>query len=266
MNTEIEPSVCRNCGARLEGAYCAACGQKVEPLTPTLGQLLHELTHELLNVDGKIFRSMRLLLTRPGFLTREYIAGRRVRYVSPLRLYLFFSVVFFALTQLVPGGGLKVEVTSGSGSAAQVIDEQRTEEALAAANAAVGVWVPRAMFLLVPVFAALVMLLRRKARPNHYPPHLWFALHIHAALFLVFGVVALARLVPVPQVGGVVFWLTLLYTAWYLWFAYRGVYGATLLGALWRALVVAITYFLVVAAVVLAAALPPVLEIANRAR
>ena len=58
---------------------------------------MHELTHEILNVDGKIFRSLRLLLTRPGFLTREIFAGRRASYVSPLRLYLVASVLAFAL-------------------------------------------------------------------------------------------------------------------------------------------------------------------------
>jgi Protein of unknown function (DUF3667) len=262
----MHPSACRNCGASVEGSFCGACGQKVEPLTPTLRDLLHELAHELLNVDGKIFLSLRLLLTRPGFLTREQIAGRRIRYVSPLRLYLLFSVVFFALSQLVPGGGLRVEVTSRTDAGAPVIDEQRTREAAAAVNDVVGTWAPRAMFVLVPVFGGLVMLLRRKTRPNYYPQHLWFALHVHAAWFLAFSVVVLARVVPPgSEFDRYLGALVLLYAGWYLWFAFRRVYGTTRLGALWRVLVIAFAYFVVVIAVTLAVAFPPLLRIAHRA-
>src|SRR5688500_699872 len=94
---------CLNCGAQRPGQFCAACGQKALPLAPTFGYFVHELTHEVLNVDGKIFRSLRLLLTRPGFLTREIFRGRRASYVSPLRLYLLASVLSFALGAMFGG-------------------------------------------------------------------------------------------------------------------------------------------------------------------
>jgi len=96
----VAPTTCPNCGRDLEGAYCAACGQKVAPLNPTFHDLMHDIVHEFLHVDGKIFHSVRLLLTRPGFLSYEYFNGRRARYVSPLRLYLIFSVVFFGMTAI----------------------------------------------------------------------------------------------------------------------------------------------------------------------
>ena len=63
--------------------------------------LAHDVVHEFLHVDSKIFRTVKLLLLKPGFLTREYFEGRRVRYVSPLRLYLVFSVINFAAAALV---------------------------------------------------------------------------------------------------------------------------------------------------------------------
>lgn len=98
-----EVATCPNCGALRAGSYCAACGQKPMPLKPTLGHLVHEVTHELTNLDGKIFRSLRMLIASPGFLTRELFAGRRASYVAPLRLYLAASVLAFALGSL---GGL----------------------------------------------------------------------------------------------------------------------------------------------------------------
>lgn len=76
MNDAVGLEQCPNCGVRLTGRYCADCGQKTAPLNPTIGHFLHEVAHELLHFDGKIFRSVWLLLTRPGFLTRELLAGR----------------------------------------------------------------------------------------------------------------------------------------------------------------------------------------------
>jgi hypothetical protein len=68
---------CRNCGAERLGRYCAECGQQVRPPDPTARELLIELVHELASVDGRIARSVRHLFLAPGFLTREYLDGRR---------------------------------------------------------------------------------------------------------------------------------------------------------------------------------------------
>jgi hypothetical protein len=88
---------CDNCGTERTDAFCGHCGQKARPRNPTSHDILHELTHEMLHVDGRIFRSVRELLTGPGLLTLEYFEGRRVRWVSPIRLYLIFSVAYFVL-------------------------------------------------------------------------------------------------------------------------------------------------------------------------
>jgi len=261
MTAAIEPSACPNCGAMRSGAYCAACGQKAAPLNPTIADFLHDLTHELLHVDGKIFRSVLLLLTRPGFLTHEQFAGRRARYVSPIRLYLVFSVVFFAVMQVAPSG-LHVQITSRDAVDPQVLQE-RTQEAIVAVNEITHVWVPRAMFLLVPVFAALVMLVRRRAGYN-YPQHLYFAFHTHAALFFALTLGALARIPAWLHAANLVAVFVVVYATFYLWFGLRRAYGITLLGALWRALVIEAAYFLVTSATLLAFWLPSVLEIANR--
>ncbi len=77
---------CLNCQAPMHGPFCARCGQKRTHPDPTFHDLLHDLTHELLHIDGRLWTSLRLLFTRPGFLTREHIAAA-VRYAA-LRLYL----------------------------------------------------------------------------------------------------------------------------------------------------------------------------------
>src|SRR4051812_36542961 len=89
------PSVCLNCGERVSQRFCPSCGQAATDPNPTLGEFLHEAASEFLHWDGKLAATFRLLFTRPGELTQEYLAGRRASYLSPLRLYLTCSVLFF---------------------------------------------------------------------------------------------------------------------------------------------------------------------------
>jgi hypothetical protein len=69
---------------------------------PTLKEFLHELAEDFLHWEGKLATTFRLLVAKPGALTNEYLAGRRIRYISPLRIYLTCSVLFFFVSALVP--------------------------------------------------------------------------------------------------------------------------------------------------------------------
>jgi hypothetical protein len=87
---------CASCAAPLSGPYCSQCGERrIEPDDLTLRHfLVHTVVQELLSVDGALWRSLRLLLTRPGRLTLEYAAGRRRPYVNPFRLLLIAIVSY----------------------------------------------------------------------------------------------------------------------------------------------------------------------------
>jgi hypothetical protein len=90
------PVACANCGASLAGAFCAGCGQKrLSERERTLSHLLGEAFRQVTEIDGKLLRSLRLLLFRPGVLSREYVDGRRVRYAAPLSLFLLANVLYF---------------------------------------------------------------------------------------------------------------------------------------------------------------------------
>ncbi|MBQ5949324.1 DUF3667 domain-containing protein [Massilia sp. ST3] len=104
-----EPSICKNCGASTTGNYCHQCGQATHLHVPSAFEFLHEFVGHYVALEGKLWKSLKLLLFKPGFLTREYIEGRRVRYLEPLRLYLTFSIIFFALFKI---GGLDFNVMS----------------------------------------------------------------------------------------------------------------------------------------------------------
>ncbi|MEM8598875.1 MAG: DUF3667 domain-containing protein [Bacteroidota bacterium] len=106
------PTRCANCGQPLSGAYCAACGQKDQPLRQPFHRVAAEAVTELLGIDGRLWRSIARLVL-PGRLTRAYLDGRRVRYVRPLRLYLLSTLLFFFLVNVVVAD----EFTEGFSSA-----------------------------------------------------------------------------------------------------------------------------------------------------
>jgi len=91
---------CRNCGASAPGAYCPACGQDTRERLPTFAQFMRDATGRYVAFDGKLWKTLAALLFRPGFLTREYFAGRRRRYIGPARLFLVSSLVLFAALRL----------------------------------------------------------------------------------------------------------------------------------------------------------------------
>ncbi len=88
---------CANCGASAPGAYCPDCGQDTRERLPTFPQFMREATGRYVALDGKLWKTLGALVFRPGFLTREYFAGRRRRYIGPARLFLVSSLVLFAV-------------------------------------------------------------------------------------------------------------------------------------------------------------------------
>src|SRR4051812_43658530 len=86
---------CENCGAELHGHWCAACGHPAVDYRRSFRHVIVDLLESFLNWDSKFFTTIGLLLTRPWRLTNAFLAGHRVRYLHPARLYLFASVVFF---------------------------------------------------------------------------------------------------------------------------------------------------------------------------
>lgn len=91
---------CRNCGVTLLGEHCWQCGQPVKGLVRPLPSWIADFLDTVFEYDGRLWRTLGPLLFRPGYLSREYIAGRRVRYVSPVRLFLFLTVLLFIAVRL----------------------------------------------------------------------------------------------------------------------------------------------------------------------
>jgi Protein of unknown function (DUF3667) len=98
--TETTEVTCLNCNHVFVGAFCPACGQKHGAAMPTTNEIVGDFMRSALSPNGKIFESFRVLLLRPGELTRAYIAGQRQRYVHPVRMYVLGVFLFVAVVSL----------------------------------------------------------------------------------------------------------------------------------------------------------------------
>jgi hypothetical protein len=212
---------CSNCGTWVDDAFCPPCGQRNAARLVSVRRFVRDALEDSLALDGKLPRTLGALLARPGFLTREYAEGRVARYVSPLRLYLAGSVLFFLVLasrmdvdqmwarmgpgiernqQAQPVGAppiqnvnLGIDTTWTPGwldpLARRVLRQEDRlnalppREAMRVEVAALKETAPRVMFLVVPVLAAFLKLLYLRRR-RLYAEHLVFALHFHAMAFL----------------------------------------------------------------------------------
>lgn len=100
-NSVEHHSTCKNCSAPLSGHnFCAQCGQKADTHILNFHELLEEFADGLFNLDARVWRSLLPLVLHPGKLTNEYLAGKRMLFLPPFRLYLILSLLFFILPEV----------------------------------------------------------------------------------------------------------------------------------------------------------------------
>lgn len=274
-------AACLNCGAALGGPYCAHCGQKAAEPTPTLHDLLHDALEEFLHFDGKIVQTLRTLILQPGQLTVDLVAGRRARYIAPLRLYLTCSVIYFLIAAAGPTRTVVIQVAPSktSGVHAQNAAPLRLSEEDRALlrqelEKKASPWVrplvmraiddpdglqrdifnawPKALFVLLPVFALIVALFYR-----HHPfvEHMYFALHIHAFAFLSMTLAPLVALAHIRWLSVAVGVVVVVWLPVYVHLAFRRVYGETHVATIVKETGVGILYMLVSIPAIFVAAL-----------
>ncbi len=214
---------CPNCSAELNGSFCAECGQRQLDLDRPFRELVAEALSTFFAFDTRLTRTVRTLIRRPGFLTREFLDGRRARYAHPFKLYFAFSLVFFLVFSFSdytiihanePGiisitniddeavndaDGVESVVGQDFTVATDAVSEDRVSSFFEqleelAANDPTGfdrLFIDRlsqSLIVLVPVVALLMQLLYWKPR---YVTHLVFSLHVHCFSFIALVVGAL---------------------------------------------------------------------------
>lgn len=129
------PAACANCGASLAGDFCSQCGQRAH-LHRTVGEVFHDFLHGITHFDGKAWKTLPMLLFRPGQLIRSYIDGHRARYIAPVPTFLlvvftmFFVLSFVSIRDTVGD----VDVANGTGLKQAVAEIDRDLAAARAAN------------------------------------------------------------------------------------------------------------------------------------
>lgn len=116
--------VCANCGANLTGNFCATCGQPAH-VHRTLGHMVEEFLHGLLHFDTRAWRTLPMLVFRPGTLTHDYIHGKRARFISPLAIYLLSVFTMFAVFAFTGGAPIETD-----GKPAEVVAAEQATPAL----------------------------------------------------------------------------------------------------------------------------------------
>jgi hypothetical protein len=247
------PARCRNCDAVAPDRYCPNCGQATALHPPTVREFTHELLQHHVAFDGSLWRTLKALLLKPGSLTADYFAGRRTRYIAPLRLYLTFSLILFALAGLggsgtqIAGGMVQFKVPDKTTNSDIVIGPSdlrgkmtgigfidralrrmaamTIEERTARVNAGVRQYLPYVLIVLVPVLALYLKLLYRNRR-RLYGEHLVVAFHAQTVAFIF----AIVSTIPSDALQSVLFFVLLAQT----FIALRRVYGGRVLPTLVR--------------------------------
>jgi hypothetical protein len=288
-SSERTTSPCLNCGEPLAGAFCSACGQRDIPPYPSVRELAGEALSEFSGWDGRLTSTVRALILHPGMLTHEFLEGRRARYISPLRLYLTVSLIYFLFAAAAPNVkfesgrtlflGLHVgttgtdssrtqsrpeRVANAAGGALENQQELSSAEVQAALNdiarapevmqpflrravtdptgfkRGILETMPKMLFALLPVFAAIVALFYRGRK---YPEHLYFAIHLQAFTFIALTVTELVKFTQIPVLamlasGSAVIWIPI-----YATLAFRRVYGGSVVRTVAKEIGIATIYF-----------------------
>lgn len=221
---------CRNCGEHAPDKYCPNCGQETKEHLPTAREFVHEFVLHYLAAEGRLWRTLKVLILHPGRLTIEYIRGRKQAYVLPLRLYLTVSLVFFLMLRLAAPGADRmssaIHRSLNDGSVSFTIIDMGFAKAIRNPDGSFTCNLPQrlcdrinervlqppgelerryanvlpellshlstAVFLLLPLFAFYMQLAYRK---RTYGEHFLFALHLHSFWFLLL----LVLLLPMPE-------------------------------------------------------------------
>src|SRR6266478_6188379 len=187
---------CENCGAELQGHWCAQCGQAAIEYRRSFRYVVADLLNEFLNWDSKFFTTIALLILKPWRLTNEFLAGKRVRYVNPLRLYLLASILFFFAVNY-GAKGINFDASKlGPKDRADLEAEVKKGEH----GTKMGLFIstlfsnlPYMMLCCIPLFACVLKVLYIRRR-IFYIDHLIYALHIHTFFYTSIMLIVLATI------------------------------------------------------------------------
>ena len=232
---------CLNCRQELKDSFkfCPNCGQSTFQESDLKSFTKHFMS-DYFTFDSKIFKSITPLFTKPGFLTLEYLQGRKIQYIAPLRLFIFSSIIFFLLL------GLLDNTTAESAS--------KIDQETLAWNSFFSSWLPKLFFIFSPLFALLLGIFFNK-KQGSYLVHFLFSLHFHATIFLL-GILYILLSWIFSKLGWIIvnqvfLLLSLIFLAGYLWKGIRNVYEVSRGKTLYKFILLSFLYSFLISITVL---------------
>jgi hypothetical protein len=286
LNDTNKPTNCLNCEHLLNDKdyFCPNCGQKALPERLTLKYFFLEFLSNYFSFDSKFFNTVKQLVLKPAFLSREFITGRRIRYINPIQLFIFSSFLYFLVNSFMilkeDADEGYVTITDKSNNKIRVdsVNVEQVDSLFIARdgqetdtfeNSNIGKFVKRgqdfnsmdkasrnekisksfsyAVFLLTPLFALYLGLLFKK-RKKHYLENIIFSLHFHAFYFIVGVIVLLFDRLLTGDIDNIIL-IVLVMT--YLFIAVKRFYNFSWLSTGFRFLGLVLLYGLTVAVVLL---------------
>lgn len=190
MEIQPEHRTCSNCGSSVTLAYCSACGQKwFDPQLLTLRTVVAELARKAFSVDSRWLRTLGPLLLRPGWLTKEYLAGRHQQYVKPLSIFITVNLLFFLIGHRI--GLMRWNMMEAFGEKGRTMIVERAGQlsmdptAYAARLNEVLGELQRSFFFGVILLFSLVVLVVSGGRRRSIGS-LVYSIHFHASFLLIF--------------------------------------------------------------------------------
>jgi hypothetical protein len=259
---------CLNCGAEVTGKFCSNCGQENIETKENFFHLAFHFISDIFHFDSKFFGSLIPLFTRPGFLTKEYWDGRRVKYIHPLRLFFFASILFVLAsgsfykhfdkelksvfqpdsvlakidTSVIAKLPDSVKISLGTGRDSITVKqakEAKTREARQLRKLGIGTdhvfkSIKYVTFFLLPLYALIFKLLyiRRKL---FYVDHLVYMMHLQSFIYTIMTVIFLLPLflpIPLDFVRLSIVLITFIYVSVSLWYLYHQPWWKTILKSL----------------------------------
>jgi hypothetical protein len=238
-------NTCLNCGAVVERKFCSECGQENLEIHDNFFHMAGHFIADYFHYDSKFFQSLKLLFTKPGFLTQQYLEGKRARYIHPLRLYFFITIIMVIVASQyykeyqkdIEHGNMIITDEDKANATEQEMKEIEENKKMVLSKMAKGYGnisqnLKYISFFLLPVYALAFKILYWR-RKKFYVDHLVYTLYLQSFAYVVVTVLLLLPLYVSKSsqewFNGVLIVIVGIYMAISLRYLYRQSWGKTIL-------------------------------------
>jgi len=228
-------SDCLNCGTIVAGKFCQQCGQENIEVKESFIQIVYHFIEDITHFDGKLIKTLQYLITKPGFLTKEYVTGKRASYIHPIRMYLFISAIFFLF--IFSGEQKIVDVDTKQSNSSKIVFGDSTYGTIAAYDSAQSKlpkqkkdkWLTsklikqqilinnkygndqnkildavlenfkhnfsKILYLSLPIFAFFLWVLYKSNKSYYFADHMIFSIHLYCAYFIIIFIFTLLEII-----------------------------------------------------------------------